>query len=280
MMQRVLKEPILHFLAIGVALFGLFYAIDDSPPDRSPLEIVVSEQVTERLMAQFHASWRRAPTPEEVAGLIDVWVDEEIMVREARAFSLDQGDTVIRQRLQQKMQFIAKSAAAAIQPNDEDLRAFFEQNKISYASTSSISFEQIFLGRTPDREATQQVIADLAAGADPATLGQASLMPQIFSNMGQQNTDGTLGPGVYTALSGLGTGHWDGPIQTGYGYHVMRVISISPGEVPQFEDVRDRVEIDWRADVEQSLIAKQIETIRTRYSVRRPALEQIRAVLE
>ena len=101
MLTRILREPILHFLLTGAVIFAVFFALEEPVSESDAADIVVTPQLVERLAAQFDASWRRSPSVVELDALIDSYVHEEILVREALALSLDQGDTVIRQRLRQ-----------------------------------------------------------------------------------------------------------------------------------------------------------------------------------
>lgn len=280
MLLRILKEPILHFLVIGFALFALYGLTNDAPPQSQQNEIVVTPTVAARLATQFEASWRRAPSAEELASLIDTYVEEEVLVREAKTLALDQGDTVIRQRLQQKMQFITKSAAAAIEPSEEDLRDFLAKNEDRYAKPGMIAFEQVFLGTSPNPENVAQILEDLGSGGDPAALGVANLIPNRFDAMGPRQIDGTLGPGVAAALRDLEPGQWAGPVRSGYGFHLMKVTQRTHATLPEFDVIRDKVLIDWRAGMEQSLAEKQLEAIRARYSVSVPGSEDIEAILK
>ena len=125
---RLLREPLLHFLLIGAAVFGAF-ALRDAP--EAPQEagaIVLTLPRVQELIDGFEANWRRAPTPKELDGLIDGYLAEEVLVREALALALDQGDAVIRQRLAQKMAFLIESAVQAVEPGAGELRGFFQEN--------------------------------------------------------------------------------------------------------------------------------------------------------
>ena len=280
MLTRWIKEPILHFLLIGTVIFGIFFAIEDPAPKGNGTNIVVNAEIAGRLAAQFQASWRRRPNPDELDGLIDAYIQEEVLVREALAMSLDTGDTVIRQRLQQKMKFLAKSAAAAVPTDEAELEAFFSKNAARYAKGGTLAFEQVFLGAKPSGAEIAKTLEDLVSGRDPLDLGAPTLLPFRFPPAGQQKIDGTLGPGVYVALTELEPGVWGGPIQTGYGLHLARVTEHRLPEVPDFDSVRGMVELDWRANFEEKLTTAQFEQMRARYAVKRPHPDEIEAILE
>lgn len=280
MLSRLMREPVLHFLVLGALIFAAFFALEGPAPEGNKTEIVIDSQIAERLVAQFQASWRRYPSPSELDAFIDTYLREEILVREALALSLDRGDAVIRQRLQQKMTFIAKSAAAAVTVDDAEVETFFEENSARYVEESALAFMQVYLGSAPTDADIARALEDLQSGRDPSALGTRILLPLSFPLASQQKIDGTLGPGVYAALEELEMGVWGGPIQTGYGLHLVQLTERRPPAVPSLDTVRDIVERDWRASVEEKLTAAQFDQMRVRYTVERPSLEEIEAILK
>ena len=120
---RLIREPLLHFLVIGTAVFAVYGAMNPSSARRRADVIEVTPAKVERLDGQFEAVWRRPPTAAERAGLVDDYVREEVYYREALALGLDRDDTVIRRRLRQKMEFLGDAGAAALAPSDAELRA-------------------------------------------------------------------------------------------------------------------------------------------------------------
>ncbi|MEM1429131.1 MAG: peptidylprolyl isomerase [Pseudomonadota bacterium] len=268
-MASLLKQPLLHFLLIGAAFFGLFAVIDDSPdlPDRP--QIVVSEQDALWLAGQFQATWRRPPTPDELSGLVEEYVREEIYVREALALGLDQGDTIVRRRLRQKMEFLSEAGAEAATPDEAALRAHFDENADQFRAAPRVAFLQILL--PPERpEAADEVRASLAAGADPEALGQRTLLPHAIPPSTRSAVDGTFGTGFFDAVALLSPGEWAGPVTSGYGAHLVRLDAAEPGALPPFEEVRDRVELDWRADMADRLRTERFDTLSAQYDVVRP----------
>ena len=107
-----LREPLLHFLVIGTGIF-LLYSLVRGGNETAPREIVISESRIEALAENFGRTWTRPPTPQELRGLVDDYVKEEVFYREAIAMGLDRDDTVIRRRLRQKMEFVSEDAAAS-----------------------------------------------------------------------------------------------------------------------------------------------------------------------
>ncbi len=121
MLRTLLREPLLHFLLLGALLFALDAWLRPAPIADSGGEIVVSEGRIRNLAQGFRRTWQRPPTRAELDGLIQDYIREEVLYREAVALGLDQDDTVIRRRLRQKMEFVSDDAAALETPSDQDL---------------------------------------------------------------------------------------------------------------------------------------------------------------
>ncbi|MBR2536582.1 MAG: hypothetical protein IKE66_10970 [Hyphomicrobium sp.] len=119
MLKRIAREPLVHFLALAAVIFGAHHLLADKGP-QSPSRIVVSQARIAQLSGLFQKAWQRPPTAEELKGLVDAFVKEEIYYSEAIALGLDQDDTVIRRWLQQKLQFISGGTPTPA-PSNADL---------------------------------------------------------------------------------------------------------------------------------------------------------------
>jgi hypothetical protein len=274
-------EPLLHFLGIGIAVFSLFAAFDDQPAGRHADEIVVDADQAARLAEQFAAVWRRPPTVDELSGLVDDRIREEVYVREALALNLDQGDAVIRQRLRQKMEFLTDSAVAGLEPDEAELRAFFEAAEPGrFAPPPRIAFRQVFLGEAPSDAAIARLQDLLEEGADPALLGEPTLLPAEMPPAAPATVDGTFGPGFFAQLADLPLGAWQGPLPSSYGLHLLRVDRLVPAERPDFEAVRERVLTEWRSQRAAELADAAFERMRATYAISRPDTATLRRVLQ
>lgn len=270
-MQKWFKEPLLHFLLIGAAIFLFFELTNPSEPDTaSTKSITVSDQQVEQLAARFETTWSRAPTMAELKLLIDAYLREEILSQEARALSMDQGDAVIRQRLVQKMQFLIDSTAAAAPPTDAQLQEFFADNADRYTPNPELSFEQIYLGEAPSTDEIDQTLTALRSGADPTTLGRRIMLPDHLRGVGPRPVDSAFGNGFFSQLEALATNEWTAPIRSGFGLHAVRLLHITPAQTPAFEAVRDRVESDWKQEAAKKLSDDVYEELRAAYLINQP----------
>jgi hypothetical protein len=259
----VLREPLLHFLLIGVAIFAIYGA--GSPPAPADAErlIEVTDARAELLAGQFEAAWRRPPTTAELAGLVDDWVREEVYYREALALGLDRDDTVIRRRLRQKMEFLGDAAAGTLAPDEAELNRHFAAHRDRFTPPARITFRQVLL----DGADPAAVRARLDAGIDPLALGRATLLPPAMEAAPQAAVDGTFGAGFFAAVSELRPGVWTGPVRSAFGEHLVALEVIDPATPPPIEAVRAAVEADWRRARADALREAHYRSLRDRYRV-------------
>ena len=250
---RLLREPLLHFLLIGAAIFAVTgLGGDGDNPAEEPGRIVLTKADQDRIQQRFQATWRRSATPDEMAILVEEAIREEVYVREARSLGLDRGDAIVRQRLHQKMAFLIASAAPAETPSDDVLRAYFDANAEIYKSRGRVSFEQIFLGEAPDENTVQSALASLRGGGDPNRTGQHTLMPPAMRLSGKDAIDGTFGTSMFAGLADTPLNEWSGPVRSGFGVHLVRVTERQEPEIPEFAAVREQVLRDWlKAETER-----------------------------
>ncbi|TMV08926.1 peptidyl-prolyl cis-trans isomerase [Ruegeria sediminis] len=267
---RILREPLVHFVAIGGLVFALYYATrpDQSDPDR----IVISEAAVQMLANQFESTWRRPPTSAELAGIVDSYVKEEILVREAMKLSMDQNDTVIRRRLAQKMEFLIDSIATSPAPTEEELRAYFQDNIQRFTAAPRMSFEQVYLGETATAEAVLGAVERLEDGTDPASVSRSTMLPVSVDDAREPEIDGTFGRGFFAALVDAEPGAWMGPVASGYGVHAVRLVEVDVPPAPEFEAVQAAVEAEWRQSKADELAERRFDQLRGSYQVELPEL--------
>lgn len=278
MRREILREPLVHFAALGAALFGL-YALagpDPSAPGMAaPVTIaadtviVLDEVIATRLARQFEAVWNRPPSDDEMAGLLDAFVTEEILVREALALGLDADDAVVRQRLRQKMEFLLEAAASGAEPTDDDLQAWLERNADSFAVPPRVAFSQVFLGETATDVEADAAREALDLGARPDQVGERSLLPARLAASPPQAVDGTFGKGMFDAVADLPEGRWAGPVESGHGRHLVRVDSFAPGRLPPLDEIRAQVAQAWQAAEAARAREERLRQLREIYTVER-----------
>jgi hypothetical protein len=269
-MMRLLRDPLLHFFLIAAGIFGLYSIFDDSPPIAPANRLVITEDDARRLVSSFEATWRRQPTVEELDYMIAQQVREEVYVREALALGLDGDDTVIRQRLQMKMEFLTESGAEAIAPDDATLQAHLDAFPDRFTEPALVAFEQILLAEGMGGEEVALLEARLNTGGHPGEAVRPSLLPPGFRLSPVQVVDGTFGAGFFDKLAMLPAGIWASPVETSLGTHLVRVTERREAQVPPLSEIRDRVERDWRDALTERLREERFNALLSRYEVVRP----------
>ena len=269
------REPLLHFLLLGAALFLLYHVLNRGEPSAASREIVVTEARVEALAENFAKTWMRPPTAEELQALVDDYVAEEVFYREAVAMGLDRDDTVIRRRLRQKMEFISEDVASSVQPTDEQLQAYLKQHAEKFAQPPRFTFQQVFLsgerrGAAVRRDA-ERILAELQAGrgtANPQQLGDPTLLPPGMESATPQDMENTFGSDFAAAVGKAPVGQWTGPVQSGYGLHLVRVERREAGTAPALAEIRPLVLREWESEQRKKTNTAFLAQLRSKYAVR------------
>lgn len=272
-MGRWLKEPLLHFLLIGAALF-LLYALQAEDSQEQPQRIVFSEADSDRLISLWERKWQRLPTPQELQGLIEAQIREEIYYREALAMGLDKGDTVVRRRLAQKMEFISNDLASLAEPDEAQLQAYLDAHADKFAIPGRISFSQIYLNAdkrgAQARDEAAMLLAELAqnpADVDVTMAGDPFMGGQHFDDLADYGVARLFGSGFAEQLFKQPVGAWSGPIESGYGLHLVRVDSLTATRAPELAEVRDKVRDEWLAQQRRMANDALYGELRKRYEI-------------
>lgn len=250
--HRVLKEPLLHFMLLGAGLFIVYAKVSGPGRGDAPRTIVVTAGRIEHLAAGFAKTWKRPPTREELDGLIDDWIRDEVATRQATALGLDKDDAVIRRRLRQKLEFVSEDIAARAEPTDAELNAYLQAHPDSFRQEPRFTFHQVYLdpskhGDNADRDAARLLARLSRAGAniDSSTLGDSVLLDHTFRSVPAGEIAKQFGDAFAAELSEIPPGRWQGPIESGYGLHLVLVDERTQGRVPALPEVREAVRREW-----------------------------------
>src|SRR6476659_9059971 len=169
-MQRLLKEPLFHFLILGALIFAVYSWLNRDLPDNKSAAGTVRITSNEIVWLEetWSRQWQREPTRDELRGLVTDFLKEELLAREARALGLDQNDTIVRRRLAQKLEFLVQDTSSLAEPTEGDLRRFYDANPERFQTDAHISFTHVFFSREKRAAAATEAKAaldDLAGGA-------------------------------------------------------------------------------------------------------------------
>ena len=279
-MEKPRHEPLVHFLLIGTVLFAAyawFQPVRDDAPGSKQIPLSIAE-ITQ-LVALFQSQWKREPSPQELARLVENRVQEEVLYREGLLLGLDKDDTIVKRRIAQKMQFLAEDMAAAHEPTSDELRDWYRQHAEQFALPARYSFRHLYF--SPDhrganaRADAERALAKLLGQPEDTTIAETLADPFMFQDYYRDRASEflgkELGPNFAVAIAQLAPGSWQGPVESGFGWHLVFVDTVIPGRVPDFEEVTPDVKTAWLSAQKASGWAAAYTKMREQYTVLLPA---------
>jgi hypothetical protein len=271
-MKKLLREPLVHFLLLGAVLFGIGVLRGDAAAPTAN-RITVTPGVVERLMEGFRRTWRRPPTEAEFRGLMEDYLKEEVLYREALAMGLDRDDQIIRRRMRQKLEFFTADLVASIDPTEDELQAQLDANPDLYRQEATLSFTQIFFRDDPGgedgRARAQSMLENLKRNphADAEQLGDPFMYPAVHRDMSERNLLSIFGEEFAAQLVELPVGEWSGPVTSAFGFHVARLDALEPGRPSELHEVRDAVHRDVVSERTRQAEQLYFEGLLSQYTV-------------
>jgi len=289
-MKTYFREPLVHFLLIGAGLFLLFGWRGGpafSPAGASGPQsttIVVMQDDVDQMIRTFARTWQRPPMEEEVDRLVEDFVRNEIYYREALAIGLDRGDTVIRRRMRQKMEFIMENITDQAEPTDEELLAYMKMHPESFLLDPQIGFHQVYVnadrrGKSAMSDA-RKILAQLNDGVDPYTVGDPISLDAEIGLSPLWDIRRQFGEEFSRNLLELKGGKWEGPVPSGFGLHLVFIKKRVEGRLPELYEVREMVKREWEFARQKELKDATYQEIRKRYvvTVEKPKAKTARAI--
>ena len=272
--SRWIKEPLFHFLLIGAGLFALYYFTADPDAGR-PNRITVAQTDIDRLAAQWQQRRRRPPTALELQGLVDTYIREEILYREALALGLDKNDIIIRRRLGQKLEFMFKDLGEQVLITDEEIREYYERNAERYREPALYTFSQVYLSwdqRGDNVETDAKMLLEQlrkqTAPVDVAAVSDRFLLDYEFEGQAEHQLTRMFGQKFAEQISKLELGSWQGPIASGYGLHLIYIKERSEPRAPDLAEVKDKVRWDLQNERSKTMDKAFYEELRRRYEIK------------
>lgn len=276
--RRVLREPLVQFLIVGLALFGTWQLVAPADAERgADKRIVITEDDLKQMSAAWLAQGRPPPSGQQLQGLIDIKVREEVLYREALALGLDKDDVIVKRQLARKMDFLAEDVSRLEEPKPGELRSWYEQNKPRFALPPRASFRHVYF--SPDRRGAnaradaQAALAQFAGKPIDvvAAAGDPFMFQGFYGDRSLEVVAKEFGPPFARALAGIAPGAWAGPIESGYGWHLVFVDAMTPQRVPDFDEIEAEVRTAWVEDQREQTKRRLFDAMRARYEVVLPA---------
>jgi PPIC-type PPIASE domain len=278
MIRRLLREPLVHFAAIGAAIFIAYRVV--APPAIEQAEIVVTADRVASLTAQFRSTHDgRPPRDIELKAAIDAYVRDEMLYREGLALGLDRGDPVVRSRVRQKADILTSDALGA-EPTERDLQVYLEQHRSEFDIPARVSFEQVYFDPAKHRDdlapAVAAARAALAAGARVDLVGDRTLLPATMAEALPEDIRAAFGEEFRKQLTGIDADGWQGPLATTFGVHLVRITGRGQPTHPTLADARDVVTREWSRAHAATMKEEFYRRLAQHYTIRidQPAVAQ------
>ena len=270
------RQPLVHFLVIGAAIGVLYAWLGDPDAVRPDRTIRISSANISRLEAGWRARWNRAPTPEELDGLIRAQIREAALYREALAMGLNEDDRVIRRVLVRKLEGIARDLVeVSLSPTEQDLATYFGEHADRYRPASLITFTHVFVD--PDRRGEQtlqdadEILAELQLQGQPPqgieAFGDPFMLQRYYPQKTEQRIASLFGREFARSVFELPAGRWHGPVLSGYGTHLVYVDGLTEFPAPTLAEVEQRVRQDWVDGRREEITEQYFAQLLARYDV-------------
>ncbi|MFK7984190.1 MAG: peptidyl-prolyl cis-trans isomerase [Saprospiraceae bacterium] len=273
-MQKILREPLFHFLLIGAGLFCLYSFLNPSEEQLENNVIRIEESDVTRLIKAYQQNWNAPPDSATLKSLLKEEIKAEVFYREALRMQLDHNDEIIRRRLKQKYEFLVKDLADSQQPNDAELQTFYQTNSNLYQEPTKLSFSQIYF--SPDKRKTpladaETVLTQLnnstTSTIDIKKIGDNFHLQNYFAERDYNDVRQLFGQDFSKAVFANKTTGWTAPIRSGYGIHLVNISAIQEASIRPFSQVKEKVEADWKISQQQLYNEQLYKNLLKKYEV-------------
>ena len=274
-LKKLIRDPLIHFLLIGASIYLAYGLLETESPDKYSRTVTVTSGEIQALTDQWTRLYNRPPTREELGGLINNHVRTQILYREAKAMGLDQQDVVIERRLAQKIELLSKSLVVPEEPTDEVLAAWYADNPEQFRQPDTYTFSQVFFD--PDKRGDTTLDDAVAAlgvlqarqelPEDLSECGDDSMLKNYYPGRSELEIRKAFGSGFAEQAVALAPGQWHGPILSGFGTHLVYLQGVTRAEAPELADIRAQVRDAWMQEQIETLSARFINELVSRYEV-------------
>jgi peptidyl-prolyl cis-trans isomerase C len=269
-MIRLLKDPLVHFLAIGLLLFAISAWRGEEVSTGRERLVISAVQVAQARSAAT-ALQGREPTAEELAALIEPTVRDEVFYREALALGLDVDDDEVRRRLIEKMSYLTEGLADPEPSSPDELRAFYEASPEIFTIPPLVSFDQVYFspearGASLETDAAAGLAA-LRAGSSPTEVGDRTPLREAYDEAPREQVAVLFGDALADALFAGQPGEWAGPYRSDFGLHLVRLRGRSEARLPPYDEITARVAEEFAAARRREADARAYQRMRDHYDV-------------
>ena len=265
LLKRILQEPLLHFAVVGSLLF--FYLSSNDVTTKP--QVVISEGRINQLTAQFSKTRQRTPSAEELKALIDNQVREDLAFKHGTQMGLVENDSIIKRRVQQKLEFMLNDSIASIEPSREELQAYLDTHQDKFIIAPVYSFKHIYIN--PEKhESTNAFIAELKKeNLDEVyqDRGDTIMLESEYIDIGSLQIARLFGRKFTENLDTITLNKWQGPVKSGFGLHLVIIDKKTSEHVATLNEMELEIKRNYRIAAQKQAIDAFYQELQKEYSV-------------
>ena len=272
----VLKEPLFQFMLIGAVIFAVSEVAAGWKDDGLRI-ISIDSDLEHYLENLYSAQFGARPETETLDHLINNYIREEVMYREALRLGLAEQDEIIRRRLIQKMEFLLTDSTDVSEPDAASIRTFYELHADEFTIPARVSFRHLYFSDDNQDTITAEqragnALSSIQSGRfqEAAALSDKFQLNDHYVELDQREARQLFGQSqLIQGLFDAQVGRWSGPFQSGYGWHLILVEQRNENLLQPLDEVRDKVISAWRLENSTSQFESVLRDLMGRYQVRR-----------
>lgn len=269
-MKKILKEPFLHFIVLGIFLFVLYGWLNEKTDDKNT--IIINDFDVSSIISKWEMQWKRPPTEKELENSINLNIKQEIFYQEALKMNFDHNDEIIKRRLAQKMQFLSNDIASMIEPTNEELKKYYQEHEAKYIAPPTYTIYQITFSPDDRKDHLKDATETLKKHPDASfnemkELGDALPFNYYYENINAGELGLQLGSNFAEELNNVGINQWTGPIKSGFGYHLVYIVEKTPPTLPDFELIKSDIIRDYEYDYQNEINETIYQDFKKQYEI-------------
>jgi len=264
--KRILQEPLLHFLVVGSLLF--FYISSNDTEIKS--QVTISQGKVKQLIAQFTKTRQRAPSDKDKKALIENQIREDLAFEHGVQMGLIENDSIIKRRVQQKIEFMLNDSIASIEPSRNDLQVYMDKHSKEYTIAPVYTFKHIYIN--PEKHESLDIfITELQSkdlNKDYKNVGDNMMIESSFTQISTSQIARIFGRKFAKSLDAIPLHVWQGPIKSGYGLHLVMIENKIPKHFAKLEEVEVALRRNFRADAQKKAINTFYDELKEQYDIK------------
>jgi hypothetical protein len=265
-MKDWLKEPMLHFIVVGLIVFIVDNLVNkDNVVDEN--QIVIDNRVKSELVQEFQQKKSREPSQQEIEKMLDAWLRSELLYRKGLDMGLAENDPMIRDRVIQKTVFLFRNLAGLKEPSMQQLKDWYQEKGVNYQRQPSYDFEHILIRAQKEnaKQHVDEILRQLLAGQD---VSDYKRFYHSFVGRNRAGLSVTFGEEFVAELDELPANEWQ-IVKSKKGWHVLRMKAKKQEPLPAFEQIEPLIRKDWQRQQQSDQVVKLIEELLNTYTILR-----------